>query len=56
MTDITATDASKRFADLLDAVEPRGETLTVVRRGWCHSRSPRVVKRVRRRLHGRRDG
>lgn len=33
MTDISATDASKRFADLLDAVEHRGETFTVVRRG-----------------------
>jgi prevent-host-death family protein len=33
MTEITATDASKRFADLLDAVEHRGESFTVVRRG-----------------------
>jgi prevent-host-death family protein len=33
MADISATDASKRFADLLDAVEHRGETFTVVRRG-----------------------
>jgi prevent-host-death family protein len=33
MTEISATDASKRFADLLDAVEHRGETFTVVRRG-----------------------
>jgi prevent-host-death family protein len=33
MPDISATDASKRFADLLDAVEHRGETFTVVRRG-----------------------
>jgi len=33
MTEITATDASKRFADLLDAVEHRGESFAVVRRG-----------------------
>lgn len=33
MSEISATDASKRFADLLDAVEHRGETFTVVRRG-----------------------
>jgi prevent-host-death family protein len=33
MTEISATDASKRFADMLDAVEHRGETFTVVRRG-----------------------
>jgi prevent-host-death family protein len=33
MTEITATDASKRFADLLDAVEHRGESFTVLRRG-----------------------
>ena len=29
----SATEASKHFADLLDAVEHRGETFTVVRRG-----------------------
>lgn len=33
MREISATDASKRFADLLDAVEHRGESFTVVRRG-----------------------
>jgi prevent-host-death family protein len=33
MPEISATDASKRFADMLDAVEHRGETFTVVRRG-----------------------
>jgi len=31
--EISATEASKRFADLLDAVEHRGESFTVVRRG-----------------------
>ena len=33
MSEISATDASKRFADMLDAVEHRGETFTVLRRG-----------------------
>ncbi|HWK26359.1 MAG TPA: type II toxin-antitoxin system Phd/YefM family antitoxin [Solirubrobacter sp.] len=33
MSEISATEASKRFADVLDAVEHRGETFTVVRRG-----------------------
>ncbi|MFZ9630301.1 MAG: type II toxin-antitoxin system Phd/YefM family antitoxin [Ilumatobacteraceae bacterium] len=32
-TEISATDASRRFADLLDAVEHRGESFTIVRRG-----------------------
>lgn len=32
MTDITATEAARKFADLLDAVE-RGEHFTIVRRG-----------------------
>lgn len=30
---ISATEASQRFAEVLDAVEHRGETFTVVRRG-----------------------
>ncbi len=33
MSDISATEASKRFADLLDAVEHRGERFTIIRRG-----------------------
>ncbi len=33
MTEISATDVSKRFAALLDAVERRGESFTVVRCG-----------------------
>lgn len=32
MTDVTATEAARKFADLLDAVE-RGEHFTIVRRG-----------------------
>jgi prevent-host-death family protein len=31
--DVSATDASRRFSDLLDAVEHRGERFTIVRRG-----------------------
>ena len=32
MTDVSATDAARNFADLLDAVE-RGEQFNIVRRG-----------------------
>lgn len=33
MSDVTATDAARNFADLLDAVEHGGESFTIVRRG-----------------------
>jgi antitoxin (DNA-binding transcriptional repressor) of toxin-antitoxin stability system len=33
MPDITATDAARNFADLLDGVEHRGEHYTIIRRG-----------------------
>ncbi len=33
MPDVSATDAARNFADLLDAVEHRGERFTVIRRG-----------------------
>lgn len=33
MAEITATQAARSFADLLDAVEHRGERFTIVRRG-----------------------
>lgn len=33
MSEVTATDAARRFADLLDAVEHRGERYTITRRG-----------------------
>ncbi|MCH7668560.1 MAG: type II toxin-antitoxin system prevent-host-death family antitoxin [Acidobacteria bacterium] len=33
MPDISATDAARHFADLLDDVEHRGEHYTIVRRG-----------------------
>lgn len=33
MPDVSATEAARNFADLLDAVEHRGENFTIVRRG-----------------------
>jgi antitoxin (DNA-binding transcriptional repressor) of toxin-antitoxin stability system len=33
MPDVTATDAARNFADLLDAIEHHGERFTIVRRG-----------------------
>ena len=33
MTEVSATEAARNFADLLDAVEHRGAHFTVVRRG-----------------------
>ena len=33
MPEVSATDAARSFADLLDAVEHRGEDFTIVRRG-----------------------
>jgi prevent-host-death family protein len=33
MPEVTATDAARNFADLLDAVEHQGERFVVVRRG-----------------------
>lgn len=33
MPEVTATDAARHFADLLDAIEHRGEHFTIVRRG-----------------------
>lgn len=31
--DLSATEAARRFSDVLDAVEHRGESFTIVRRG-----------------------
>jgi antitoxin (DNA-binding transcriptional repressor) of toxin-antitoxin stability system len=31
--EVSATDAARNFADLLDAIEHRGEHFTIVRRG-----------------------
>lgn len=33
MPEITATEAARSFADLLDAIEHRGEHYTILRRG-----------------------
>ncbi len=33
MSEVTATEAARKFADLLDAVEHRGERYTITRRG-----------------------
>lgn len=33
MTEISATNAARNFAELLDAVEHNGERITIVRRG-----------------------
>lgn len=38
MKRLTATEAARRFADVLDAVESRGETFVVVRRGRAVAR------------------
>jgi prevent-host-death family protein len=35
---VTATEAARSFADVLDAVETRGETFVVVRRGRAVAR------------------
>lgn len=45
MSEVSATDASRRFADLLDGVEFRSEHYTIVRRG-------RVVARLVPAHHG----
>jgi prevent-host-death family protein len=33
MSEVSATEAARSFADLLDAVEHRGDRFTIVRRG-----------------------
>ena len=33
MSESTATDAARNFADLLDSIEHRGEHFTIIRRG-----------------------
>ena len=38
MQSLTATEAARRFADVLDAVESRGETFVVIRRGRAVAR------------------
>ena len=38
MQSLTATEAARRFSDVLDAVETRGETFVVMRRGRAVAR------------------
>ena len=38
MKSVSATEAARNFADVLDAVESRGETFVVVRRGRAVAR------------------
>jgi prevent-host-death family protein len=56
MPEVTATEASRSFADLLDGVEHRGEIYTIVRRGRvvaqlepAHAASGRDLKALLRR-------
>jgi prevent-host-death family protein len=58
MSEVSSTDAARNFADLLDAVEHRGERFTIVRRGRAiahlepvRGRTGSAVKDVLRR-HG----
>jgi antitoxin (DNA-binding transcriptional repressor) of toxin-antitoxin stability system len=48
MADVSATEAARNFADLLDAVE-RGERFTIIRRG-------KAVAHLEPPHHGRGDG
>jgi prevent-host-death family protein len=43
MTEVSATDAARNFADLLDAVEHRGERITIIRRGRAVAQIEPVV-------------
>ncbi len=45
MTEISATDAARNFAELLDSVEHKGERITIVRRG-------RAVAHIEPVVHG----
>lgn len=42
MPDVSATDAARRFSNLLDAVEHRGEAFTIVRHGRAVARLEQV--------------
>jgi antitoxin (DNA-binding transcriptional repressor) of toxin-antitoxin stability system len=43
MPDVTATEASRKFADLLDGVEHRGERYRIIRRGHVVARLEPVI-------------
>jgi len=56
VSEVSSTDAARNFADLLDAVEHRGERFTIVRRGRAIAQlepvrggTGRAVKKVLRR-------
>ncbi len=44
MTEISATEAARNFAALLDAVEHNGERITIVRRGRAVAQIEPVAK------------
>jgi prevent-host-death family protein len=44
MTEISATNAARNFAELLDAVEHKGEHITIVRRGRAIAHIEPVAK------------
>jgi prevent-host-death family protein len=44
VAEVTATEAARSFADLLDAVEHRGEQFTIVRRGKAVARLEPVTE------------
>lgn len=44
MTDVSATEAARNFADLLDGVEHRGERYRIVRRGKAVARLEPVTQ------------
>lgn len=44
MSEVSATDAARNFADLLDAIEHRGEHFTIVRRGKAIAHLEPVTK------------
>jgi antitoxin (DNA-binding transcriptional repressor) of toxin-antitoxin stability system len=62
MPEVSATDAARNFADILDAIEHRGEHYTIVRRGKAIAQLEPVsrgrgadVKAVLRHHHGDKD-
>lgn len=44
MPDVSATEAARNFADLLDGIEHRGEHYTIVRRGKAVAHLEPVVR------------
>jgi prevent-host-death family protein len=44
VTEISATNAARNFAELLDAVEHKGERITIVRRGRAIANIEPVAK------------